>query len=42
MVTKLYDNISKNKTQQQTLVERGRWVKPKINYCDRLCTLALP
>ena len=21
------------------LVERGRWVKPKINYCDRLCTL---
>ena len=21
------------------LVERGRWVKPKINYHERLCTL---
>ena len=21
------------------MVEKGRWIKPKISYCDRLCTL---
>ena len=26
-------------SSHKLLVERGRWVKPKINYCDRLCTL---
>ena len=26
-------------SSRKLLVERGRWVKPKINYCDRLCTL---
>ena len=26
-------------SSHKLLVERGRWLKPKINYCDRLCTL---
>ena len=24
-------------SSHKRLVKRGRWVKPKINYCDRLC-----
>ena len=26
-------------SSHKLLVERGRWVKSKINYCDRLCSL---
>ena len=32
-------NQTQVKYSHKFLVERGRWVKPKINYHERLCTL---